>query len=149
MGCYHVRKFCYISEQPAVGCYKPLVSREALTGWEPSNSGTSSCSDLASNRFWILSQFLDEQLLSAENFSKSPDWILGDWWDFIPQKGGIRTCPLSFMSWGLQTGNRQVNVHVSPANKTCDTDKSVCSFNDEYAGQPWRWADLCAPPLQA
>lgn len=31
----------------------------------------------------------------------------------------------------------RLNIHVSPANETCDTDKFVWSFNDEYAGQPW------------
>lgn len=147
MGCCHVRKFCYKSEQPAVGCYKPLVSREALTGWGASNSGLSSCSDLATNRSWILSQFLDEQLLKTSLKVLIGFWVIDG--TSSPKRGESE--PVHYLSCpqDYKPATGRLDVHVSPANETCDTDKSVCSFNDEYAGQPWRWADLCAPPLQA
>lgn len=104
------------------------MSSEALTGWGPSNSGISSCSDLTTNRFWILSQFLDEQMLSAENFSKSPDWILGDWWNFISQRGESEPvhylpCPEDYK---LATGvSAQLMRHVTPTNPSAALTTSI------------------------
>lgn len=54
---------------------KPAGSRQAVTGWGTGTSGLCGPSDLAlaNARSWILSQFLEVQLCSAENFSESLD----------------------------------------------------------------------------
>lgn len=127
---------------------KPVVSRRAVTGWGTATSGLCGFSDLAAARFQTLKQFLKAQLCSAENFSESLDWILGDWWDFTSPRGESELVYYLSLAEDYEPGIGRLNGHVSPADEMCDTDKSVCSFNGEHTGHPCWWADLCAPPPQ-
>lgn len=146
----NVRKFCWGHKKILKNLQwgKPAVSRQAVRGWGTSTSGLCGFSDLATARFRILSQFLEAQLCSAENFSESLDWILGDWWDFISPRRESELVHYLSLAVDYKPGTVRLNVHVSPADETCDIDKSDCSFSGEHAGHPCWWADLCAPPPQ-
>lgn len=133
------------SEQPAVG--KRSGVQTSCDRVRVRYLGLYSFSDFVA-WFRVRSQFLEAQLCSAENFSESLDWILGDWWDFTSPRGESELVYYLSLAEDCKPGTGRLNAHVSPADETCDTDKSVGSFNGEHAGHPCWWADLCAPPPQ-